>query len=346
MISMKNVNQIWLFLVLTHIAGSLLAGYAQIIPAGSFMVSAAIGFGAGWLISRGKWYGAFAGTLAVPVLVYIICRRLPAGYQASLLLLLMELDLILWLKEKSHVSLLQYCRIRFPRPLQIPAIVLSGCFMYIFCAYFNAWSEIFFHNYVRDSLIAVNQNLPGSLVIFAFMPALVEEVFFRGIFFRGMGGGRTAVVGTSLLFALMHMNFNQFCYAFAAGFVLSILVLITRNLANSMIMHFVFNGISVLVTFMQDHRMIRDILGLHLGSYYPLCPVLYKNGSLAIGSVMIGAVLSAFCLAAIIFLMKQFVEYREEEDEFPGGETWTGPDWRMTAGCVICIAVALSREFL
>ena len=346
MISIKNVNQIWLFLVLIHIAGSLLAGYAQIIPAGSFMLSAAVGLGAGWLVSRGKWYMAFAGALAVPVFVYTMSWRLPAGYRASLLLLLMELDFILWLRAKSYTSLRQYCRIRYLRPIQIPFVVLSGCFMYVFCAYFNAWSEIFFYNYVGDSLTVVNQNLLGSLLIFAVMPALVEETFFRGLFFQGMGGGKIAVFGTSLLFALMHMNFNQICYAFAAGFVLSIMVLLTRNLTNSMIMHFVFNGISVLLTCLGDSRIGRALLGLHLGSYYPLCPVLYENGSLVIGRVMVGAILSMLCLAAIIFLMKQSAEKSEEEEGLSEIGTWTGPDWRMAAGCAICIAAAISKEFL
>ena len=346
MISIKNVNQIWLFLVLIHIAGSLLAGYTQIIPAGSFMLSAAVGLGAGWLVSRGKWYMAFAGALAVPVFVYTMSWRLPAGYRASLLLLLMELDFILWLRAKSYTSLRQYCRIRYLRPIQIPFVVLSGCFMYVFCAYFNAWSEIFFYNYVGDSLTVVNQNLLGSLLIFAVMPALVEETFFRGLFFQGMGGGKIAVFGTSLLFALMHMNFNQICYAFAAGFVLGTVILITRNLTASMIMHFVFNGISVLITCLGDSRIIRQLLGLHLAGYYPLYPVLYKDGALAVESVILGALISVLCLAALIFLLRRFVQKKEEEKEFSETGTWTGPDWRMAAGCIICILVAASREFL
>ncbi len=346
MISIKNVNQIWLILVLTHLGGSLLAGYAQIIPGGTLMISAAIGFCAGWLLSGGKWYKALAGVLAVTVFVYTASWGLPVGYRASLILMMTELFLILWFGEESHISVRKYCRIRSLKPGQIPFLVTAGCLMYIFCAYFNAWSEIFFRNYVGESLAAVRLNLPGSLAIFALMPALVEEIFFRGFFFQGLGGGKTAVLGSALLFALMHMNFNQICYAFAAGFVLGTVILITRNLTASMIMHFVFNGISVLITCLGDSRIIRQLLGLHLAGYYPLYPVLYKDGALAVKSVILGALISVLCLAALIFLLRRFVQKKEEEKEFSETGTWTGPDWRMAAGCIICILVAASREFL
>ena len=325
MISIKNVNHIWLLLVLTHLGGSLAAGYAQIIPGGTLMISAAVGFCAGWLFSQGKWYAVLAGLLAAPGFVFIVSWGLPVGYRASLLLMMTELLLILWLGEASHVSVRHYCRIRPVQPFKILLLVISGCLMYIFCAYFNAWSEIFFHNYVGDSLAAVKLNLPGSFVIFALMPALVEEIFFRGIFFRGLGGGKTAVVGTSVLFAFMHMNFNQICYAFAAGFVLGMVVLITRNLTASMIMHFIFNGISVLITCLSDSGIVRKLLGLHLAGYYPLYPVLYKDGSLAVESVISGALISALCLAAVIFLMIRFVQIKEVEEEFSETGTWTGP---------------------
>lgn len=351
MVSIKDVNRIWLLAVLIHIGGSLLAAYAQIIPGGSFLVCLGIGLGAGWLAGGGKWYQAAAGGIAVPLFFYLVTWGLPSGYRASMLLLMVEMDLILWLRAKNYISLGKYCRIRPVGPLQLMAMLLSGCLMYFFCAYFNAWSEVVFRNYVGESLTAVGQNIPGSLLIFALMPALMEENLFRGILFQGMGAGRKAALVTALLFALMHMNFNQMIYAFAAGMLLSTVILVTGNLTLTMGMHFVFNGLSVLVTSLLESSLVQGLLSVHIGSYYPLTPVLYEKGHLLPASIGTGFLVAVLCFLAILFLMKTLGKTPTGKEGQAAGEDpsvpgWTGPDWHMVTGCLICLAFALSRELM
>ena len=51
-----------------------------------------------------------------------------------------------------------------------------------------------------------------------------------------------AILGSALAFGLMHMNFNQFCYAFVAGIALGILLEATGSIFATMTAHFVING--------------------------------------------------------------------------------------------------------
>ena len=356
MISIKDVNQIWLILVLTHMAGSLTAAYVQLIPGGGLAVSFAAGLAAGWLVCGEKWYKAAASGILSACLFRLACRGLPTGYRASLCLLMIEMVLILWIQAKNNISIRSYCRIRGLSPVQIPAVVLAGGLMYIFCAYFNAWSMLIFRNYIGESLTAVNRNLVGSLLIFALFPAVVEEIFFRGIFFRGMGASRAAVAAAALLFALMHMNFNQMCYALAAGFALGTVVWITDNLTISMVMHFVFNGVSVLITNWGDTALVGKLLQIRIGSYAPLMPVLFEEGHPVISSIGTGLAAALLSLAAIIFLVRTgTAKETGDSPAFPEGAAlctedstaspvWTGPDWRMLLGCGLCIFFALARE--
>jgi len=87
-----------------------------------------------------------------------------------------------------------------------------------------------------------------SFLSMAIIPALVEEFLFRGVILKNlMPYGKTvAVVISALLFGLMHQNFFQFLYAFAAGLMLGYVFLLTGSVWCGVLIHFINNFISVL----------------------------------------------------------------------------------------------------
>ncbi len=82
----------------------------------------------------------------------------------------------------------------------------------------------------------------------AFLPAIFEEMLFRGIIMRGLEqfGKCFAVICSALMFALMHGNTQQLVLQFLGGVAIGGVVMITGNWLLGSVMHFVNNIFAVL----------------------------------------------------------------------------------------------------
>ncbi len=85
-------------------------------------------------------------------------------------------------------------------------------------------------------------------ITLALLPAIFEELFFRGLFLTSLNGqsiiSKTLMVG--LFFALYHMNLGQFIYQFIYGSALCLLTIYAGSVFPSIITHFL-NNFAVLV---------------------------------------------------------------------------------------------------
>ncbi|MCI0681095.1 MAG: CPBP family glutamic-type intramembrane protease [Gemmataceae bacterium] len=82
-------------------------------------------------------------------------------------------------------------------------------------------------------------------VAFALLPAVCEELVFRGFLLTGLQKRfrpRTAIFLCSFLFALFHMNVFQFLPAFFLGVVLGLLTVRGRSVLPAMFFHLLYNG--------------------------------------------------------------------------------------------------------
>lgn len=82
-----------------------------------------------------------------------------------------------------------------------------------------------------------------------------EELAFRGVLYRSyrqQGNRWKALLLSSLLFGLMHMNLNQACYAFVIGIALALLVEATGSMIPAFISHLCVNGLSVVLMYGTD----------------------------------------------------------------------------------------------
>ncbi len=101
-------------------------------------------------------------------------------------------------------------------------------------------------------LLAPNPTSLGlNILVIAVLPALLEEMVFRGYVLRALRpyGDGFAVVVSSLLFALMHGNIEQIPFALCVGLALGWLCVRTNNVWLAVAVHFCNNGMSVLLDY-------------------------------------------------------------------------------------------------
>ncbi|MBQ5708777.1 MAG: CPBP family intramembrane metalloprotease, partial [Anaerotignum sp.] len=118
--------------------------------------------------------------------------------------------------------------------------------------------SLFFPNPVEQSIEGIQQSgLILSLLSVAIIPAILEEVFSRGILLSGyqfLGKWKAAFV-SALLFGLLHMNPQQLPYAFVVGFIFCFLVERTDSLFAGILPHMVINSTTVFSIFTEGAGM-------------------------------------------------------------------------------------------
>ena len=93
-------------------------------------------------------------------------------------------------------------------------------------------------------------DLVINLFIVALLPAIGEELFFRGslqkVLIRMSDKPWLAILISSIIFALLHGTFFKILPIFALGILLGTVYYYTRNLWYTIIIHFLNNGFAVL----------------------------------------------------------------------------------------------------
>lgn len=118
--------------------------------------------------------------------------------------------------------------------------------------FFSFFTELFFENPVTAVLdFLASSNFFAVLFAIAVMPAVFEEIVMRGIFLSGYRAFHPAkaAFAVAFLFALFHMNPQQFLYTFSFGLLFCIFVHRTNSIFASVIPHFIINSISVFSIF-------------------------------------------------------------------------------------------------
>ena len=94
-----------------------------------------------------------------------------------------------------------------------------------------------------------NAHLGFMILAFAVMPAICEEIAFRGFLlsgFRRLGRVRMAVILSSCAFGIIHMIPTQVFNATILGVVLGAMCVRTRSLFPGIVFHFVYNSLALL----------------------------------------------------------------------------------------------------
>ncbi|MGN0327894.1 MAG: lysostaphin resistance A-like protein [Lachnospira sp.] len=126
--------------------------------------------------------------------------------------------------------------------------VLTGYLMIPMVLFLSNLSMLFSTNYLQESTQSITSYpFLVQVILMAVIPPLVEEVVFRGVFFgtykkAGLLGG---AVMSGLVFGCIHLNINQFVYAFTIGVMFAVMVEATGSIWSSVLAHFAVNTYSI-----------------------------------------------------------------------------------------------------
>lgn len=141
----------------------------------------------------------------------------------------------------------------------IPCII--GVLFACGAVFVSSFVEMFFSAFLgligyQTSSVITDIPMDGGLVflalfLIAVMPAIFEELIFRGIILESTKklGTLQACLINGFLFSLFHCNPSQTGYTFVLGAVFAFVAIRTGSVIPSMIVHFLNNGYSVILMY-------------------------------------------------------------------------------------------------
>ena len=189
------------------------------------------------------------------VLVYLGASQvlsyftLPSAIRIVIGQLILILPSVIYLIVKKE-KVTELLRIRKISIANVILLILFAFLILPILAVCNAFSMLFARNEISVQIEGIVTNVPlfAALILIALIPCILEESVYRGMFYNEFRKIRplAAVVLSGFLFGLMHMNFNQFAYAFVLGCILPLVIEATDSILASMVIHFTINANSTI----------------------------------------------------------------------------------------------------
>ncbi len=121
---------------------------------------------------------------------------------------------------------------------------------------------------IQEMLAELSRNGPGlgvAVLVFALMPAITEELAFRGYILSGLErtySKGTAIVLSALLFGFLHVLISLFQQLFGAtllGLVIGLIAIRTRSLWPGVLFHFINNALGLLTPELAKHPRLATL---------------------------------------------------------------------------------------
>lgn len=126
------------------------------------------------------------------------------------------------------------------------------------------------------------------LLISAILPAIFEEVVFRGIILSGVrsaGVVKSALI-SGLFFGIIHLNPHQFIYAFLIGIVFALFVIYTKSIYSSILAHFIINGTQGFILYMSKNFYSQEELSVATQSDFSVASILYSGATAIVFGIL------------------------------------------------------------
>lgn len=246
-----------------------------------------------------------------------IILAIPAAF------LLLIYQLFLKKKEGETESLFSRLQYKKAKPLTFLMAILYTFLMMPLTTTVNAISMLFVDNAIVDvSEMMLSVPFLVMLTIVAVMPAFCEETICRGMVYgayRREGKKYIAVLLSSLVFGMMHMNINQALYAFVLGIALALLLEASGSIWTTIMFHFIFNGQSCVIMHLAD-KMMPGFYQSEMATSIPDAS-LYMSISMY---MVLAAVCTPIAIAALYWIakhegrleqLKECLPHKKTEDE-------------------------------
>lgn len=94
-------------------------------------------------------------------------------------------------------------------------------------------------------------NLLPAVLVIALLPAILEEILFRGIALNNMEkqtGSVAAIFLTGFIFSLYHASVEQTVYQFICGCLFTLLAVRSKSVAPTIVIHFINNAVILVLS--------------------------------------------------------------------------------------------------
>ncbi|MBE6552006.1 MAG: CPBP family intramembrane metalloprotease [Ruminococcaceae bacterium] len=130
----------------------------------------------------------------------------------------------------------------------IPVFIESTLVFFVGAAVMKYVGYYFLDGAYVNTPGVINASVYGAegvlpLICMVFLPAILEEIVFRGVLLEEYKayGDITAVVMTSLFFAMIHFSLENFLYYFFAGIVFGLMTVATNSCIPAIALHIINN---------------------------------------------------------------------------------------------------------
>lgn len=164
-----------------------------------------------------------------------------------------------------------------------------------------------------------------NVLAMMFFAPFFEELLFRGTFVRNSCryGGWHTIIATGILFGLWHMNYEQTFATAAFGICTAFLYVKTRSILPSMLLHFCFNTLGTIQSFIVDPEFKNKLTSGNAMELMVEDPTMYTIVTL-LGFVVIGLIVAGL----VIFVLElnnhpdsfKLEKDNEEENEISEGK--------------------------
>jgi len=189
-----------------------------------------------------------------------------------------------WYTHLGFTAVKSYQQIGIVILLALTGLILSGALGSLtekipIPTHFKTWAENLEAQYKKAMLSMTHMNsfmdLAYALVAVAIIPAIIEEVYFRGtlqkIVLDLTGKPYAAIILTAIFFSAIHFSFFGFLSRMALGMVLGYIYHYSKNIWLPILLHFLNNGIAVVTLYMirnnpaKVDQMMDDNLPIYWG---------------------------------------------------------------------------------
>jgi len=116
-----------------------------------------------------------------------------------------------------------------------------------------------------ESALVFDKSIIGKILFFveiAILPAILEEILFRKVMLKGARKHGTifAMIFTSVMFGLIHMNIPQAVNAMLMGIIFAYITIKTGTILPVVILHLINNGLSALLMMNENNVGVTNII--------------------------------------------------------------------------------------
>lgn len=239
-------------------------------------------------------FNVFSGLGAWANIIFTIVVQILLLFGASVFLF----SFISKNKVKDTLNFYGYRKISGKTVLLCLLMGICVFFLNVFVSsFFSSILELFGYRTGLSSLPKAYPNwlLVVNLILTAVLPAVCEETVHRGMLLNTKMGKnyKWTIVISSLMFGLLHMNIDQFFYATLIGLFLGYITFNTKTIYPAIIVHFVNNALSVLLTYSTVNGT--GFSGIFAGI-----------NAILTGNILLGVVLVIILLLLLSYLLLHF----------------------------------------